>query len=436
MKQVDLVAGDVTGTVWRCSSTGYLSSIDDASVDCALPAPPGPTPWWRAGSIPNLWAYACWFLKPPDSDQFWKVRKHGAFSIPRKALGLRPTDHSCHHETWLHLDFVDWKWSQPRLDESDRVQLKERPTPYQYGQRKRRISDVFGDHSLSSWPCDHSHALFSKNVLRRTSTAIGAHQRFLRRPFVLSVTVRPFAGVFIPLRNLYILTKWPDAVSHPVAGMPQGRHVSWFILAFFHSRCTTSLTNIMSWRKKKRVFACVSPKGPPSRTLAGSCSSCAGLLRLRDGPRRRISPSWLRSASRSRRGWQSHKTFDASRDRVEAGGSRGSRGWRGSRTERGDPYGDPYASTHERPHVPSQKEREQHEMTHLPFRSWCWKCVFEESHWRNTVRESCRWCTWTSVLRPEGASRRHGAVLGHAGRLSGTLWWPQWPPKNDRIVCG
>ena len=28
------------------------------------------------------------------------------------------------------------------------------------------------------------------------------------------------------------------------------------------------------------------------------------------------------------------------------------------------------------PHAPSQKEREQHEMTHLPFRSWCWKCVF------------------------------------------------------------
>ena len=25
------------------------------------------------------------------------------------------------------------------------------------------------------------------------------------------------------------------------------------------------------------------------------------------------------------------------------------------------------------PHAPSQKEREQHDMTHLPFRSWCWK---------------------------------------------------------------
>ena len=30
---------------------------------------------------------------------------HGTFSIPGRTLGLRPTDQSCHHETWLHLDF-------------------------------------------------------------------------------------------------------------------------------------------------------------------------------------------------------------------------------------------------------------------------------------------------------------------------------------------
>ena len=38
-------------------------------------------------------------------------------------------------------------------------------------------------------------------------------------------------------------------------------------------------------------------------------------------------------------------------------------------------------------HAPSQKEREQHEITHLPFRSWSWKCVFgrgkEMLHRRN-----------------------------------------------------
>ena len=93
----------------------------------------------------------CGFLKPPGSHRYWKVRMHGAFSIPRKALGLRPTDQACHHETCLHLDFVDWcnTWSQQ--GEHDRhISVKESPTPYQYGQQKRRISDFMSDHSLSS----------------------------------------------------------------------------------------------------------------------------------------------------------------------------------------------------------------------------------------------------------------------------------------------
>ena len=48
------------------------------------------------------------FLSPPALNDFWKVSKHGAFSIPRQTLGLRASDQSCHHETWLHLHFVDW----------------------------------------------------------------------------------------------------------------------------------------------------------------------------------------------------------------------------------------------------------------------------------------------------------------------------------------
>ena len=58
-------------------------------------------PLWGPSSIPNNWADVCGFLKPPGSDRCWKVRMHGAFSIPRKTLGLRPNDQSCHHETWL-----------------------------------------------------------------------------------------------------------------------------------------------------------------------------------------------------------------------------------------------------------------------------------------------------------------------------------------------
>ena len=109
-QEVDLVAGDYNGTAWRCRSRDNLSTIDEAFADCALP---GPRPLWGPGSIPNNWADVCGFLKPPRLSAFWKASKHGAFSIPRKALGLRPNDQICHHETWLHSHFVDWnnKWS-------------------------------------------------------------------------------------------------------------------------------------------------------------------------------------------------------------------------------------------------------------------------------------------------------------------------------------
>ena len=58
----------------------------------------------RPGSIPNNWADVCGFLKPQDSQRFWKVSKHGAFSIPRRTLALRPTDQSCimrHGFIWI-----------------------------------------------------------------------------------------------------------------------------------------------------------------------------------------------------------------------------------------------------------------------------------------------------------------------------------------------
>ena len=61
----------------------------------------GSTPLWGPGSIPDNWTDVCDFLKHPGSQLFWKVNKHGAFSIPRQALGLRANDQSCHHETWL-----------------------------------------------------------------------------------------------------------------------------------------------------------------------------------------------------------------------------------------------------------------------------------------------------------------------------------------------
>ena len=76
-----------------------------------------------------MWADVCGFLKPPGSHRFWKVHEHGACSIPLKSPGLRPTDRSCHHDAWLHLDFVDRSniWSGQKLWFQQRITLKERP---------------------------------------------------------------------------------------------------------------------------------------------------------------------------------------------------------------------------------------------------------------------------------------------------------------------
>ena len=163
-QQIDVVAGDFNGTAGRCSNKDNISTIDEAFADCALPTPPGPTPLWGPGSIPNNWADVCGFLKPPGSDRYWKVRMHGAFSIPRKNLVLRPNDQSCHRETRLHLDFVDWRSTQSQHDEHDRrIFLKGRPTACSSAARPTEAclgSMMFHSRSLEHRPCTkpiHEH---------------------------------------------------------------------------------------------------------------------------------------------------------------------------------------------------------------------------------------------------------------------------------------
>ena len=97
-QEVDLVEGDFNGTAWRYRSKDNQNTIDEAFTDSTLPSPPGRPPLWGRGSIPDMWADVCGFLKPPGSQRFWKLNKHGACSIPRKTLGLRPDDQSCHHD--------------------------------------------------------------------------------------------------------------------------------------------------------------------------------------------------------------------------------------------------------------------------------------------------------------------------------------------------
>ena len=124
-QQVDLVAGDFTmerhgGAAAEAKKAP--SKKPSRTVTCLHS-------WAQhrcesLGSVPNLWSDVCGFLKPPGSD--------------REALGLRSKNPCCHHETWLHVDFVDWDWSQPRYEASDQsFQLEERPTLYHYRHRFR-----------------------------------------------------------------------------------------------------------------------------------------------------------------------------------------------------------------------------------------------------------------------------------------------------------
>ena len=54
-----------------------------------------------------------------------RVYRYFTNDTSRRTLGLRPTDQSCHHETWLHLDFVDWSniWSK-QGDHDRHISLK------------------------------------------------------------------------------------------------------------------------------------------------------------------------------------------------------------------------------------------------------------------------------------------------------------------------
>ena len=55
-QEVDLVAGDFNGTAWRYRGKDNPSTVDEAFMDSILPTPPGPTPMWGPGSIPDNWA--------------------------------------------------------------------------------------------------------------------------------------------------------------------------------------------------------------------------------------------------------------------------------------------------------------------------------------------------------------------------------------------
>ena len=149
-EQVDLVAVDFNGVVWRTTNANNISTIEEAFDDCHLPMPPDPPPMWDPGAVPDTWSDVCRFLKPPDSSECWRVRQHGAFPILHEALGIRQTDQSCHHEVWLHMAFVELHKGHVRERRGRRLLMKERSAPYHYSKHRYKAGEVASDHSPSS----------------------------------------------------------------------------------------------------------------------------------------------------------------------------------------------------------------------------------------------------------------------------------------------
>ena len=155
-EHVDLVACDFNGAAWRQLSGNSLqptSTLRGGICRHGL-SKAGPTPLWGPGAIPGEWTDVCGFIVLPNSHELWKVRLHGAFTMPREILGLSQRDQSCHHEVWLHLEFVGDRYAHgSRMNHDNRhdnrVLLMERSCPYPRTKEKGRYDDG-SDHSLSS----------------------------------------------------------------------------------------------------------------------------------------------------------------------------------------------------------------------------------------------------------------------------------------------
>ena len=151
-QQIDVVAGDFNGAAWRCSNRDNISTIDEAFSDCALPAPPGPTPLWghpdqfpTTGLTPvhslshrveivtgkcactALFPFLAEFLVYVQTIKV-AIMRHGSTRISSIGAALNPSMMSMTYE----------------------FSLKNVLRRVHTGTKKRRISEVMSDHSLSS----------------------------------------------------------------------------------------------------------------------------------------------------------------------------------------------------------------------------------------------------------------------------------------------
>ena len=117
-EKVDLVAGDFNGAAWRRDNSNSISIIEEAFADCrCLPAPHhcGDQGRFRVRGLTCV-----------DSSNPRIQMENGKFlstahsHSPHEALGIRQTDQSCHHEVWLHLDFVERGSVQSHQEKHDR----------------------------------------------------------------------------------------------------------------------------------------------------------------------------------------------------------------------------------------------------------------------------------------------------------------------------
>ena len=80
------------------------------------------------------WTDVCGFVKHPNSRNEWLIRKHGAFEIDRKELGLLSKDQTRHYETlssFCHINSpcVSTQRDRSRLGGVKRRMEHEAPTP-------------------------------------------------------------------------------------------------------------------------------------------------------------------------------------------------------------------------------------------------------------------------------------------------------------------
>ena len=104
--------------------------------------------------------------------------QHGAFPIPHESLAIRQTDQSCHHEIWLHLDFVERRNGQAHHERHERrLLLKERSAPYHYSKQKHQTGEDARDHSLSSEIKATIHHRHRRGLPRRRQQHADLHRR-------------------------------------------------------------------------------------------------------------------------------------------------------------------------------------------------------------------------------------------------------------------